>query len=256
MVAVISLLLPTRSHWGIVAAVPALAVACTFPDYAIDLRVVGGSAGDVTLPGGAGAGASIAGGGSPSVDTEAGSSSVGLAGAPADPPCMRTYPTTLPGLTSRYKEAAVGLSWANAERDCETDGGHLIVVDDAAENEWMKWIAATSMTGDTSTSQQAWIGLGDSATEETFFWVTGAPLTLAPWGNGEPNDKNDNEDCVQIGASGSWNDDSCNELLVYACECDGTPSAGLWCDSQATETCGDCDSPCPPEQTCVASKCQ
>lgn len=184
------------------------------------------------------------------------SGQAGAAGAANEPLCMPTYATVVSGLTSLYREVTTGQSWANAERDCESDGGHLIVIDDAAENDWMKSIAEASMTDMTTTTQQAWIGLGDSATEETFEWVTGAPLTFAQWVDMEPNDRDDNEDCVQIGASGSWNDDSCEEPLVYVCECDGTPSAEFWCDSQANETCGDCDTPCAPEQTCVDSKCQ
>ena len=180
----------------------------------------------------------------------------GAAGAESEPSCMQTYATIVPGLTSRYKEGTTGQSWANAERDCETEGGHLIVIDDAAENDWMKSIAAKSMTDSSLTNQQAWIGLGDSATEETFEWVTGAPLTVALWADMEPNDRYNNEDCVQVGATGSWNDDSCEEPLAYVCECDGTPSAELWCDSQANETCGDCNSPCQPDQTCVNSTCQ
>lgn len=187
---------------------------------------------------------------------DVGASTAGAAGAPSEPPCMRTYSTVLPGSTSRYRETTERRSWVNAERDCETEGGHLIVIDDATENDWMKSIAAKATTDTPITNQQAWIGLGDSAIEETFEWVTGAPLTLAIWGDGEPNDHDHDEDCVEVGASGSWNDDSCEELLVYACECDGAPSTGLWCDSQANETCGDCNSPCPPEQICVNSKCQ
>lgn len=240
MLGVISVRLPTVSRWGIVALVPALGLACTFPDYWIDRNAATGSGGEAALPDG----------------TEAGSSSGGGAAAPAASPCMQTYPTTMDGLTSRYKVVTTGRSWANAERDCETEGGHLIVIDDGVENDWMTSIAAEFMTDDSFTTQQAWIGLSDSATEETFEWVTGVALTLGPWATGEPNDKDDNEDCVQIAAVGEWNDDSCNEELAYVCECDGTPSAELWCDSQATETCGDCNTACRSDQACVDSKCE
>ena len=184
------------------------------------------------------------------------SGQAGAAGADSGPPCMQTYPTVVTGLTSRYKEVVTGQSWANAERDCETDGGHLIVIDDSAENDWMTTFAAKSLTDSGSTNQLSWIGLGDSATEETFEWVTGAPLSLALWAAAEPNDLMDDEDCVEIREEGTWNDDHCDAPLTYVCECDGTASPGLWCDSQATESCGDCNSPCPLDQTCFNSKCQ
>jgi hypothetical protein len=170
--------------------------------------------------------------------------------------CEPSYTTLVPGLTSRYRQVTTGQRWALAERDCESDGGHLVVIDDEVENEWVRAFAESSVTNSASTNQLAWLGLGDSAEEGTFVWVTGAPLSLALWAATEPNDLYDDEDCVEIRASGAWNDDRCDAALSYVCECDGTPSAGLWCDSQADESCGDCNSPCAPEQTCVKSKCQ
>ena len=66
----------------------------------------------------------------------------------------------------------------------------------------------------------------------------------------------DDEDCIEMRGAGTWNDDHCDATLTYVCECDGTPSAATWCDSQATESCGDCNSPCPTGQTCRNQKCE
>jgi Lectin C-type domain len=180
----------------------------------------------------------------------------GAAGAAAEPACMQTYPTVVDGLTSRYKQGTIRQSWVDAERDCETDGGHLIVIDDEAENNWMAQIAALSLTNQGSSHQLAWLGLGDHAKEGEFRWVTGAPLTLTFWFSNEPNSLNKAEDCGEMRASGLWNDDRCNAELAYVCECDGLPSAGEWCDTDDNATCGDCSTACASDQACTSQLCK
>jgi hypothetical protein len=184
------------------------------------------------------------------------SGQAGAAGAPSELDCAPGYVTRVPGLSSLYREVTVGRQWAEAELDCESDGGHLIVIDDAAENDWMKSIAERSVTDSRSTNQLSWLGIGDSATEGTFEWVTGASLSLALWADTEPNSLYDDEDCVEIRASGSWNDDRCDAALTYVCECDGTRSAATWCDTHDSQTCGDCATACPADQDCNNQKCQ
>jgi len=193
----------------------------------------------------------------PDVGTESdgNNGSDGDDGAPAAPLCMQTYPTMPAGLTSRYKEGATPQIWVVAERDCESEGGHLIVIDDQMENLWMSSIAAKAVTNVKSTHQLSWLGLGDSATEGTFRWVTGAPVSLALWADTEPNSLYDDEDCAEIRASGEWNDDHCDVKLTYVCECDGASPVDGWCDSQTEATCGDCSHACPPDQVCTHQKC-
>jgi len=186
---------------------------------------------------------------------DAGADGPGADGS-SGPPCMLTYTTTLPGLTSRYKEVPPGKSWVLAERDCESEGAHLVVIDDDAENLYVKSIAEKAVTNNTSTNQLTWIGLGDQATEGHFQWVTGAPVGLTYWADGEPNNLYGLEDCVEVRATGQWNDDRCEVPMSYVCECDGAVSAGQWCDTEATATCGDCSSPCPPGLTCHNQVCK
>ena len=89
-----------------------------------------------------------------------------------------------------------------------------------------------------------------------FLWVTGRPVELAYWSDKEPNSLNGLEDCGEIRGNGQWNDDRCNAKLTYICECDGLLSAGLWCDTDTTETCGDCSTACAPNQTCPDQTCK
>jgi hypothetical protein len=135
------------------------------------------------------------------------------------------------------------------------------VIDSEAENAFVASIAELAVTDTASTNQLAWLGAGDSRSEGEFTWVTGGAVPTAFWSgaggsDGEPNDLYDDEDCVEIRASGGWNDDRCNAELTYLCECDGAGSAGQWCDSSLAESCGDCDTACPAGQTCVKQQCQ
>jgi hypothetical protein len=172
----------------------------------------------------------------------------------AGPPCMQSY-LPQPGLSSRYRVVNAGKTWPVAELDCESEGAHLVVIDDDTENALVQSVAEQSMTSSKSTNQLTWIGLGDSANEGEFRWVTGEAVTLARWFPGEPNNLYGNEDCVEIRANGEWNDDHCDAPLTYVCECDGTPSAGAWCDTLNDATCGDCNTACPSGQSCKYQRC-
>ena len=175
---------------------------------------------------------------------------------PFEPACAATYPMLVAGLTSHYRVVSPGQSWVTAERDCESDGGHLAIIDDDAENVWLTSIATQAVTASGSSNQLIWIGLGDQRTEGEFRWVNGATLGQTYWAANEPSSLNGNEDCVEIRKTGEWNDDHCAAKLSYVCECDGALSAGEWCDTDSPTTCGDCSTACSANQTCSVQKCK
>ncbi len=236
-----------------------VAAACGYHDTPVatyQVSLTGGSAAAMTSgASGSFGNAGSGGGGGTSGDT-ASAGDAGSAGATAEPLCKQTYPIVVAGLTSRYKQGAARLIWVEAERDCESEGGHLIVINDEVENNWMAQIAEQSVTDSGSSNQLAWLGLGDHAKEGEFRWVTGAPVELASWFSNEPNSLNDIEDCGEMRASGLWNDDRCNAKLTYICECDALPSAAKWCDTDEVATCGDCSTACASDQTCSSQLCK
>ena len=205
---------------------------------------------------GAGGGSNVADGGqAPSGD--AGGSASGAAGATSLPRCWESYTTLVEGLTSRYKVVAPGQPWPVAERDCEADGAHLVVIDDAAEQTYLTSVATQMTTDNGSTNELVWLGLTDQGVEGSFDWVTGTPLSLTHWSGGEPNNSFGGiEDCVEIRSSGAWNDDHCSARLAYVCECDGAPSLANWCDTDLPATCGDCSTSCSESESCVGQKCE
>lgn len=94
-------------------------------------------------------------------------------------------------------------NWADAEAGAVALGGHLVTINDAAEQQWLLdngWGAPFF---------NYWVGLNDIVTEGTFVWVSGEPVTYTNWAGGEPNNSGGNEDAVVMNWNswpGLWND--------------------------------------------------
>ena len=69
-------------------------------------------------------------------------------------------------------------TWANAETYAQSLGGHLVTVNDAAEQDWL--YATFGRFGD------VWIGLTDQAVEGTWVWSSGQAVTYTNWASGQP----------------------------------------------------------------------
>ena len=86
-------------------------------------------------------------------------------------------------------------TWSGAEAQAIAKGGHLVTVNNAAENAWL-----------TSTfSGSFWLGFNDAASEGNFVWANGEPTTYTNWAFLEPNNFF-NEDYVGMYDNGFWND--------------------------------------------------
>jgi len=74
--------------------------------------------------------------------------------------------------------AVVGeLTWAEGEAYAVRLGGHLVTINDQAED---RWISATFQ-------EETFAGLNDIAKEGTWVWASGEPVTYTNWLPGEPN---------------------------------------------------------------------
>ncbi|MEZ4469980.1 MAG: lectin-like protein [bacterium] len=98
--------------------------------------------------------------------------------------------------------ADLARTWAGAQTFCEGYGGHLVYIDDAAEN------ALVNTAADINT----WIGLRGRA------WADGSPLDYADWNPGEPNGQV--AFCGEMYPEGLWNDRSCGADRAFVCEID------------------------------------
>jgi hypothetical protein len=71
------------------------------------------------------------------------------------------------------------LPWHQARAWAKQQGGDLVVINDAKENDWL----VRTFGGNT----EFWIGLTDEKSEGKWFWVTDSPLQYANWLTGEPD---------------------------------------------------------------------
>ena len=100
-------------------------------------------------------------------------------------------------------------SWSNAEAESVSMGGHLVTINDAAEQDFVY----TNFANYGGIPRSLWTGLRRSATNYSqFVWASGQPITYTHWAPGEPNN------CGGIEAKG----------MVYN---PTSPAAGLWNDA-------------------------
>lgn len=111
-------------------------------------------------------------------------------------------------------------SWSAAEAKCHNFQGHLLVVNNAEELDYVSKIA--------DLGESYWIGLVERQNEGHWSWVDGSDYSSMQkfWDVDQPDDwdyRENGEDCGQIHASAVrkrrlWNDADCSLGYRYICE--------------------------------------
>lgn len=138
-----------------------------------------------------------------------------------------TTPSTAPPTTTLPKSCETGWleldgncykifppeSWMEGRDSCRRMGAELVSIHTDEENEFV-------FRRFVEYKEKAWIGLNDRDLEQGFTWSDGSPRDYVNWGDDEPNDFYDNEDCVthQNIWGMKWNDDNCYTLYPYICK--------------------------------------
>ncbi|MBO4863744.1 MAG: GIY-YIG nuclease family protein [Eubacterium sp.] len=108
------------------------------------------------------------------------------------------------------------LKWKDAQTVCETMGGHLAVIDDEKENEFVRQLAE-----DTGKKGYVAIGYTDEINEGRWNWINGSDSKYTNWDNREPNDGlniYDHQNYAYMLESGRWDDGVEFENYYYVCE--------------------------------------
>jgi len=107
-------------------------------------------------------------------------------------------------------------TWTNSEAFAQTLGGHLVTINNAAEN--------TFVYQNFAQGHNVWIGYNDQQTEGTFVWASGETPGFTNWRPGQPDNFStapvNGEDYVHIYGSqtafgGLWND-AADNTSVYS----------------------------------------
>lgn len=105
--------------------------------------------------------------------------------------------------------------YADAQLSCQGRGGTLSMPKDEAANGLMaSYLAQAGLA-------RVFIGINDLEREGAFVYSDHSPMqTFNKWRSGEPNNAYDEEDCVEMVASGGWNDVACHITMYFMCEFD------------------------------------
>jgi len=91
---------------------------------------------------------------------------------------MPPVPETTVFNNSEYKLTTESRSWFDAEAEAIAWGGHLVTINDQAEQDWL----VSTFGTDTF-----WIGFNDIEEEGVWVWASGEEVTYTNWAPGEPN---------------------------------------------------------------------
>lgn len=101
-------------------------------------------------------------------------------------------------------------------------GAHLVTIESADKQNFIygEFLAGTG-------SKDYWIGLTDADVENEWRWCNGRKLAMYfNWATGQPNNYNNDQDCVairkgpfyDIDYDGEWHDDACTDKKGFICE--------------------------------------
>ncbi|MEK6703219.1 MAG: lectin-like protein [Planctomycetota bacterium] len=104
--------------------------------------------------------------------------------------------------------------WTECEAQAVAMGGHMVTIDDAAENQWVLATFGPHAQG------LLWIGLRANAPLGSWSWASGSSAPYRNWANGEPNNGCSPELYVVIYPGGAWFDGPNDPI-----GCNGSPPA-------------------------------
>lgn len=114
------------------------------------------------------------------------------------------------------------MSWTAAEDFARTLGGHLVAINSVAEQ---AFIETTLLTG-ANEKTIAWIGLNDAASEGSYVWTTGEPVSFFNWAPGEPNDNQNVFDEDYVAINYYYNQNGATKGKWIDAPDNGVPNAG------------------------------
>ncbi|HEX7703580.1 MAG TPA: C-type lectin domain-containing protein, partial [Kofleriaceae bacterium] len=141
---------------------------------------------------------------------EGGATQMDAPATPFSPACSALAGYTAHG-THAYKRTSDQPKFDDAIEECQRDGAYLVRIEDATERQYIA-----------STYGEVWVGASDQETEGTFRNVSSNNqiITYDNFTGSEPNDNNNDEDCVYMHSDGTWNDTPCGDSHKALCECD------------------------------------
>ncbi|XP_055623620.1 perlucin-like protein [Toxorhynchites rutilus septentrionalis] len=120
----------------------------------------------------------------------------------------------------KYFIPNIAANWHKAQEFCISLGMTLVSVESLAEHEAL--VKFIKQSDKFSNATRFWLGGSDLAKEGTYTWVSSARFfTFQNWADGEPNNGNDTEHCIEmihniyVNRVWQWNDINCRTFEAY-----------------------------------------
>lgn len=117
-----------------------------------------------------------------------------------------------------YRVFHENIGWYKAKARCERMGGHLAVVRNKGQDEFLASLSRSHV----------WLGATAESKKGTWTWVDGSSMTYSNWDSGEPSHSLDSatgerENFLMMSKYGKWNDFTANCRIIdgFVCEWDG-----------------------------------
>nr|XP_002742288.1 PREDICTED: macrophage mannose receptor 1-like [Saccoglossus kowalevskii] len=146
---------------------------------------------------------------------------------PAPGPSMPCEEVTCPegwylkcygAVVSCYKLEVNLTTWQEANDNCETMGAHLVFITDDEEAEFLGTAMADVSTDGCDPLYSCRYFIGIRLTSTGFEYTNGESVSYFRWKQGEPNDVNEQHNCVVVTRLSEWNDVLCTQRRRYVCE--------------------------------------
>ncbi|KAM8823503.1 ladderlectin-like isoform 2-T2 [Spinachia spinachia] len=123
------------------------------------------------------------------------------------------YWTEIGGHCFRFIQRA--MTWAKAEKNCLSLGGHLASVHSVLEYHDIQKLIMSS----TFSKPLTWIGGSDAQGDSEWFWSDGTHFDYTMWGRRLPDNIGGHQHCIQMnwGVSKAWDDRQCHIRLPSVC---------------------------------------
>ena len=122
-----------------------------------------------------------------------------------------------------YKFFAEVMTWHRAKQRCEEMGGHLAIITSAKEDQFVAKLAKKKIKSP-ARMDGFWLGGTDEVKEGDWNWIDGTGLVYTNWGDGQPNNKGNQEHYLLYWLHGEkWSDQpdkSEQHKAFFICEWD------------------------------------
>jgi len=155
----------------------------------------------------------------------------------------------------KLETTAFGVNWDVAEDGCKNIGAHLASIESQCEQNTVVGLADGAAV---------WTGGNDKTDEGTFVWLNGNEFyksgaavsgAFTKLSTGFNSASTTTQHCVQLGATGEWDDVVCSKTLNYVCEKAAYAGAATLVITTVATTTATCSATCATGWTTIGCNC-